>query len=100
MLFRLFSRPKARRTSATSLRRPLHSFRPAVESLEERQVLSSPASLGPPALGAALVSSAAPQHQALASLPLRITNIALQEVNGVQQLVANGTLAGIPFSAR
>jgi len=94
MLFRLFSRPKARRTGAT-LRRPVHSFRPTVETLEAREVLASPASLGPPALGAALVSAAAPQHQALAQLPLRITNVAVQ--NG--QLVANGLLAGIPFTA-
>jgi len=67
-------------------------YRPALEDLEGRLVLSSPASLAPPALGAAL---AAPAQQLTSIVPLNIQGVAVQ--NG--QLVAQGLLGNTPFTA-
>jgi len=65
--------------------------RPMVENLEDRTVMSSPASLAQ-AAGAVAVPLG---QQAASFLPINITNVALQ--NG--QLVALGTVAGQAFSA-
>jgi len=64
--------------------------RPAVEDLEVRAVMSSPASLA---------AAAAPAQQAASFLPINITGVTTQVVNGVTQLVANGTIAGQAFTA-
>jgi len=95
MLFGLLSRPRARRTGATSLRRPVHSFRPTVETLEAREVLASPASLGPPALGAALVGQASPTQSLASLLGISIPSVTAQGA----QLVAHGRFANQPFDA-
>jgi len=63
--------------------------RPAVESLEERTVMASPASLGIGSILSAL------GHQ---QLPINITSVTTQVVDGVTTLVANGTIAGQAFS--
>jgi len=65
-------------------------FRPGVEAIEDRIVLSA-AALAPPALGPALVT---PAQQAASLVPLQITGISVQ--NG--QVVANGTLGSQVFS--
>jgi len=64
--------------------------RPAVEDLEVRAVMSSPASLA---------AAAAPAQQAASFLPINITGVTTQVVNGVTQLVAQGTIAGQAFTA-
>jgi len=70
--------------------------RPALENLEERTVMASPASMGQ-GVGALL---GAVGHQAATFLPINITNVTVpQTVNGVTQLVASGTIAGQPFTA-
>jgi len=69
--------------------------RPTVENLEERTVMSSPASLAQ-GVGAVLGPVG---HQTASFLPINITNIAVQTLNGVQQLVAQGTVAGHAFMA-
>jgi len=66
--------------------------RPALENLEDRTVMASPASLGG-GIGALL------GQQAASFLPINITNVAPQLINGVTQLVASGTIAGQPFTA-
>jgi len=68
--------------------------RPAVETLEERALMASPASV---AGGLASVLGAG--HQAASFIPINITSVAPQLVNGVTQLVAQGTIAGQPFTA-
>jgi len=65
--------------------------RPTVENLEERAVMSSPASLAAAAAG--------PAQQAASFLPINITGITTQVVNGVTQFVAQGTVAGQAFTA-
>jgi len=64
--------------------------RPAVENLEVREVMSSPASMAAAALAPAQTAS---------FLPINITGVATQVVNGVTQLVAQGTIAGQAFTA-
>jgi len=71
------------------------SVRPAVENLEERTVMASPASLSH-GIGALLGPVG---QQAASFLPINITNVATQVVNGATQLVASGTIAGQPFTA-
>jgi len=68
--------------------------RPGLETLEERAVMASPASV---AGGVGAVLGAA--QQAASFLPINITSVAPQIVNGVTQLVAQGTIAGQAFSA-
>jgi hypothetical protein len=65
--------------------------RPAVENLEERAVMSSPASMAAAAL--------APGQHTASFLPINITGITTQVVNCVTQLVAQGTIAGQAFTA-
>jgi len=62
--------------------------RPMVENLEERTVMASPASLTQ-SLGQQLSSI----------LPINITGVVQQTINGVTQLVAQGTIAGHQFTA-
>jgi len=68
--------------------------RPSLEILEERAVMASPASVGG-GLGAVLGAG----HQAASFLPINITSVAPELVNGVTQLVAHGTIAGQAFTA-
>jgi hypothetical protein len=78
------------RGTRTPTGRPVVAFtRPALENLEERTVMASPASLG---VGSVL-SALGHQH-----LPVDVTSVTTQVVNGVTQLVANGTIAGQAFS--
>jgi len=75
--------------------RPMASrppFRPALEGLEAREVLSSPATLAAPAFGPALVAPLA--TPAAPTLPLSFTGVTVQ--NG--QLLAQGLIGNIPFS--
>jgi len=67
--------------------------RPALENLEEREVMASPASLAG-GLGALLGAN----HTA-SFLPIRVNNVVTQVVNGATQLVAQGTIAGQAFTA-
>lgn len=96
-LFRIL-RPRwtARRKAAP---RPALSgprFRPGVESLESRLVLSSPGSLTAPGLGAGLFAPLQHQHhQAASMVPIRITGVSVQNGN----LVAHGLIGVNPFSA-
>jgi len=64
--------------------------RPAVENLEERAVMSSPASMA---------AALAPAQQTASFLPINITGVTTQVVNGVTQLVAQGNIAGQAFTA-
>jgi len=92
-LFSLFAlrrrKVQARRTS------PQSYFRPVLEGLEQREVMSAPATLAAPALAPALVgqaqtgSVAQQLFQALNIKITKITNVGFQ--NGQLQLVANGT---------
>lgn len=68
-------------------------FRPVVEGLEDRTVLSTASPLAPVDLGPALAARA--PHQVSSMLPLRITDVVVQ--NG--QLVAQGLLGSNPFTA-
>jgi len=72
---------------------PVSYARPAVEDLEERAVMASPASVA--GLGSLLGAG----QQAASFLPINITNVVAQTTNGVTQLVAQGTIAGQAFSA-
>jgi len=84
------------RGSRTPSGRPAIAYlRPALEDLEERTVMASPASLGQ-GIGALLGPVG---HQAGTFLPINITGVTAQLVNGVTQLVANGTIAGQAFTA-
>jgi hypothetical protein len=91
---RLFGRSAS--TTRKVQQRPVTSFfRPQVEGLEERVVMSATA-LPPPVLAPALVATAAHNTNAQASvLPLSITGVSVQ--NG--QLVANGLLGNQTFTA-
>jgi len=83
MWLRFFRRPqrKVRRSA------PVSRFRPSIESLEQREVLASPASLGAPALAPALISSITPTvSQVGAILPLQVTGVSLDSTTG--QLLA------------
>jgi len=79
--------------------------RPTLMRLEEREVMSSPASLAAPALSAALVSQVAPQAppiinsviQQTSILPINITNVVTTTVNNVTSLVANATIGNHSF---
>src|SRR5690349_11228673 len=92
MSLSLFSLLGARRRTTPSARRtrPHSYFRPALEGLEQREVMSSPASVAAPALGAALAAPAQTGSFAqalLQRLNLQITSVALNQAgNG---LVAN-----------
>jgi len=81
-----------RSDNAQRVRRTAHAtrlFRPAVESLEGRVVMS--ATLPAPALGPALVGAFAPaHHQAAAIVPIVVNSVS-STVNG---LVANATFLG------
>jgi len=68
--------------------------RPTLENLEDRVVMASPASLGQ-GVGALLGSVG---QQAASFLPINITNVITQTVNGVTQFIAQGTIAGQAFS--
>jgi len=84
------------RGSRTPTDRPAVAYlRPALENLEDRTVPASPASLGQ-GVGALLGPVG---HQAATFLPINITGVTAQVVNGVTQLVANGTIAGQAFHA-
>src|SRR6516165_6637487 len=74
---------------------PSRCFRPTLETLEGRLVLSAAAPLAP-SLGTALVGHHHPGHHVLAPIqmaPLSINSLAVQG----GQLVANGSLGSTPF---
>jgi len=71
------------------------SARPALENLEERTVMASPASLSH-GIGALLGPVG---HQAATFLPININNVVAQGVGDATQLVAFGTIAGQQFIA-
>jgi len=98
MLFGLFGRPRFLRPRKAARPRPAYSCRLSVERLEAREVLTAHASLAAPALGAALVSTAGP-HQFASVLPISISNITANTVNGVTQLTAQGLIGNQPFTA-
>jgi len=84
------------RGSRTSANRPAVAYlRPALENLEDRTVMSSAASLSH-GIGALLGPVG---HQAGTFLPINITSVTTQVVDGVTQLVANGTIAGHAFTS-
>jgi hypothetical protein len=82
----------ARGERGSRRRHAVPRFRPTVEGLEERTVLSTASLAAPMPLGPALVRG---HHHAAQVVPLRITGVA--EQNG--QLAAQGLLGSIPFSA-
>ena len=96
MWLHLFRRPqrKARRLA------PAPRFRPTLEALEQREVLSSPGSLHAPALAPALVAPAASANANITITDVNLTNI--QIVNGALQAAGtvSGTLAGLPFTTQ
>ncbi len=94
-LGRLRSAFATRRSPARVSYAPVSRFRPGVESLEDRLVLSTTA-IAPPALASALVATVSRPNQLapVQMLPLTINSITQQ--NG--GLVANGTLGSHPFS--
>jgi len=74
--------------------------------LEEREVMSSPASIAAPVLSAAMVSQVAPQapqilnsvlNQTSSILPININSVVTKTVNGVTSLVANASILGKNF---
>jgi len=65
--------------------------RPAVETLEERTVMASPASV----VGGALAQAG----QTASFLPINITNVVATVTNGVTSLTAVGNIAGQAFTA-
>jgi len=88
--FGLFGTRRAPSRSTPQVRR----FRPSLEGLESREVLSA-STMAPPALGAALVSTAAHTQQAQSLLPITINSVSITGVaNNALQLVANATTAG------
>jgi len=69
-------------------------FRPTLEALEEREVMSA-AVLVPPALGPALVSTAASVQHAASLFPITVNSVNITGfANNTLQLVANATTAG------
>jgi hypothetical protein len=95
ILFGLFSARSVKAGEGTR-RAPRANFRPTVEDLESRLVLSHAPAM-PTGLGSALASRAAMPAPTLPSpvVPINVTGVSLQ--NG--QLVANGLLGNIPFTA-
>jgi len=90
-LIELSGRSGSRRAASYSA--VLHA-RPAVEVLEQREVMASPTSVAG-GLGAILGAG----RQAASFLPINVTGVVTQTVNGVTQLVAQGNIAGQPFTA-
>jgi len=86
-----FGRPAATRT-AKYPSRPCSCYRPTLEGLEDRLVLSAASALAPPALAPAL---AAPATQLASLIPLRIANVVVQD----GQLIAQGVLGSTTFTA-
>jgi len=88
----LFGFLGARRTSPRTT--PVTTqFRPTLETLEGRVVMS--ATHAAPALAPALISAASAAQQASSLLPITINSVNITGVtNGVLQLVANATTAG------
>jgi len=87
--------------------RPRQSMlgRPTLLRLEEREVMSSPASLAAPAMSAALVAQVAQQgpqiinsviHQT-SILPINVTNVVTTTVNNVTSLLANASIGNHVF---
>src|SRR5205085_1576971 len=69
-------------------------FRPTLEALEDREVLSATL-LAPPVLGPALVSTATPVQQAASLFPITVNSVSITGVaNNALQLIANATTAG------
>jgi len=82
------------RENRTPTGRPAVSWtRPALEGLEERTVMASPASLGQ-GVGALLGPVG---QQAATFLPINITNVVTQGAGAATQLLAQGTIAGQAF---
>jgi len=80
--------PRPRRTPS------FNRFRPSLEGLEARDVPSATA-LAAPALGPALVSTAAPVQQAASLLPIAINSVNITGIaNNALQLIANATTPG------
>jgi hypothetical protein len=98
MFFGLFGRVGALQPRKVSRPRTVYSTRLSVERLEEREVMSSPASMVAPVLGAALVSTAGP-HQFSTVLPISISSITSSVVNGATQLTAQGLIGNQAFTA-
>jgi len=86
----LFGTPRAKAAPQPGSR-PI-SFRPRVEGLEDRVVMSAPAAMAAPVLAAPL---AAPAAQSINILPIQINNV----VNQAGQLVAQGVLGSTAFTA-
>jgi len=88
-LFRFFGARRAPARKAPGL----PSFRPSLESLEGRLVMS--ANVTVPTLGPALAPAARAAQQAASLFPISINSVNITGVaNGVLQLVANATTAG------
>jgi len=87
----LLELPSWRGSRTPATRVSVASVRPALENLEERTVMASPASVG--GIGALL------SQQVSGFLPINVTGVTTQVVDGVTQLVAQGTIAGQAFTA-
>jgi len=87
----LLELPGWRDSHTPATRASVAYVRPALENLEERTVMASPASVG--GIGALL------SQQVSSFLPINVTGVATQVVDGVTQFVAQGTIAGQAFTA-
>ncbi len=97
MLTKLFRRSRKPRTAAVVPGAHGRQVRPALESLESRELLSA-TTLPIPNFSPAFIQALTPQAPLLSGSqlsPASITNVVVQ--NG--QLIANGFLEGIPFTA-
>jgi hypothetical protein len=94
---------RARRAPERRATHHVSSFRPALETLEGRLVLSQPATFAPPALAAALVAPAAPAAQTGQQLVNQVVSQALNlNITGIttqgSQVLATGTAFGQTFT--
>jgi len=87
MSLQLFELPNWKANRSHTGRAVVSHVRPALENLEDRTVPASPGGLG------AMLG-----QQAASFLPINITSITTPVVDGVTQLVANGTIAGQAFT--
>jgi len=92
-MWQVFSLFGPRRAPARKNPQP-RRFRPSLEGLEHREVMSV-TSMAPPALGSALVSPVTSAIQQQSLLPITVNSVSITGVaNGALQLVANATTAG------
>jgi len=90
MSLQLLELPNWKANRSPAGRATVSHVRPALENLEDRTVMASPASIG--GIGSIL---SALGHQ---NLPVQITSVTTQVVDGVTQFLARGTIAGQAFS--